>query len=168
MKITTTVNFLQSRWNAFNPREQTLIRRTAIFLGLALLWWVAVAPPIRTLRQAEVQGRSLDVQWETMQNLRAQAQTLQSQPSISHDEALRALDGAVKLRLGTTAQLEVVGERVTITLRNTPADALALWLAQARVNARAMPNEAHLLRSQVNPTGSAAWDGTLVLSLPAQ
>lgn len=168
MKITTTLNLLQSRWNAFNPREQTLIRRTTIFLGLALLWWVAVAPPIRTLRQAEVQRRSLDVQWETMQNLRAQAQTLQSQPSISHDEALRALDGAVKLRLGTTAQLEVVGERATITLRNTPADALALWLAQARVNARAMPNEAQLLRSQGTPAGSAAWDGTLVLSLPAQ
>lgn len=168
MNMTTTRNVLQSRWSALNPREQILIRRTTIFLALALLWWVAVAPPLRTLRQAEVQRRSLDVQWETMQNLQAQAQALQSQPSISHDEALRSLDGAVKLRLGTTAQLEVVGERATVTLRNTPADALALWLAQARVNARATPNEVRLVRSVANPTGPAAWDGTLVMSLPAQ
>jgi general secretion pathway protein M len=54
------------------------------------------------------------------------------------------------------------------------ADALANWLAQARNNARAVPQEAHLTRSanprQGNgaPTPTVRWDGTLVLSLPTR
>lgn len=167
MKITAALIPAQSRWHALDPREQVLIRRAALLVGLALAWWVAVAPPLRTLRQAEVQQRSLDGQWQKMQDLRAQAQALQSQPRISHDDARRALEAAVKQRLGASAQFSVVGDRATVTLRNTPGDALAQWLAQARVNARAMPSEARLVRSTANPTGPAAWDGTLVLSLPA-
>ncbi|HYF43783.1 MAG TPA: type II secretion system protein M, partial [Ramlibacter sp.] len=62
---------------------------------------------------------------------------------------------------GTTARMAVAGDRVTLTLAATPADALAQWLTQARVNARALPTEARLNH---NPAG--AWDGTLVLSLP--
>lgn len=103
-----------------------------------------------------------------MQSLQAQAQALQSQPKIGHDEALRALEASVKQGLGASAQLNVVGDRATVTLRNTPADALAEWLAQARVNARAIPSEARLVRNTSNPTDPAVWDGTLVLSLPAQ
>ena len=57
--------------------------------------------------------------------------------------------------------MAIAGERVTVTLAGTPPDALAQWLGQARVNARALPGEARLTRN-----ASGAWDGTLVLSLP--
>jgi general secretion pathway protein M len=50
---------------------------------------------------------------------------------------------------------------VTVTLAGTQADALAQWLTQARLNARALPREAQLSR---NPAG--LWEGTLQLTLP--
>jgi general secretion pathway protein M len=48
-----------------------------------------------------------------------------------------------------------------VTLTGTGADALAQWLTQARVNARALPGEAHLSRN-----AAGMWEGTLVLTLP--
>ncbi len=167
MKIAEALTPLLARWRVLDQREQTLIRGTALLAGLALIWWVLLAPPLRTLRQVEAQQRSLDAQWQKMQGLRAQAQALQSQPRISRDDALRALQASVKL-LGASAQLSVVGDRATVTLRNTPADALAQWLAQARANAGAIPEEARLMRNPSNPAGLAAWDGMLVLRLPVQ
>ena len=165
MKTPAVLTPLQAWWRALAPREQTLVRAAVMLLGLALLWWGLVAPALRTLRQADAQQRSLEGQWQRMQSLQAQAQALQSQPKISHDEALRALQVSVKQGLDSSVQLNVVGDRATVTLRNTSADSLAQWLAQARINARAIPSEARLVR---NPSEAAAWDGTLVLSLPAQ
>lgn len=167
MKIADAVAPLQARWQALGQREQTLLRSVALLVGLALLWWGLMAPPLRTLQQADAQQRSLDAQWQKMQGLRAQAQALQSQPRISRDDALRALQASVKL-LGASAQLSVVGDRATVTLRNTPADALAQWLAQARANAGAIPDEARLVRNTSSPAGPAVWDGMLVLRLPVQ
>ncbi|UUZ73255.1 type II secretion system protein GspM [Polaromonas sp. P1(28)-8] len=90
MKIADALAPLQARWHALGQREQTLLRSVALLVGLALLWWGLMAPPLRTLRQAEAQQRSLDAQWQKMQGLRVQAQALQSQPRISRDDALRA------------------------------------------------------------------------------
>jgi general secretion pathway protein M len=183
---------VRARWAALAPREQTLVSSAAAIVGLALLWWVAIAPALQTLKNAETQRRTLDAQWQTMQGLQIQAQALLSQPSITQSDALRALESSVKQALGATAQLSVVGDRATLTLRGTPADALAQWLAQARVNARALPSEARLVRAtaaaapvaapaSVAKPGSAApavspvtadavplWNGSLVLSLPPQ
>ena len=175
MKLPAAFSPLQARWQTLDAREQTLIRGAALVVGLALVWWVLVAPPLNTLRQADALQRSLDAQAQKMQSLQAQAQALQSQPKLSRDDALRALDVSIKQRLGPGAQLNIQGDRVTVALKNTPADALAQWLVQARVNARAIPSEARLVRSG-NPAppatpGSrapAAWDGTLVLILPSQ
>lgn len=173
----------RARWGALAPREQTLIGGAAAVVALALVWWVAVAPALQTLKNAETQRRTLDVQWQTMQSLQNQAQALLSQPSITQRDALRALESSVKQGLGATAQLSVVGDRATVTLRGTSADALAQWLAQARVNARALPSEAKLVRAvALSPgVGGAAavttavaadavpvWSGSLVLSLPPQ
>ena len=101
--------------------------------------------------------------------------------------------------LGANAQMQVAGgsagDGVLVTLGGTPPDALVQWLSQARGNARAVPREVHLTRSQVSvarpiaftpaaapgampglvPAPAAAasgptrarWDGTLVMSLPA-
>ena len=156
------------RWNALNQRQKTWLRAAVILLGLILLWSVLIAPALRTLRQAEAQQRGLDVQLQKMQGLQAEAQALQSQRKISYEDARRALDASVAHYFGASAQLNVVGERASMTLRNAPADELSLWLAQARVEARAIPSEARLTRSAANPAGPPTWDGTLVLSLPPQ
>lgn len=159
---------LQARWRALDAREQTLLASAAVLIGLALLWWLLIAPPLQTLRQADAQQRSLDAQLQKMQTLQAQAQALISQPKINREDALRALEASVKQRLGVSAQINTVGDRATVTLRNTPADALSQWLTQARVNARAIPADVRLTRNVSTPGGLAAWDGTLVLALPAQ
>ena len=159
---------VRTRWQALHPRERNLVLAAATVVVLALLWWAGIAPALQTLRQAEVQQRRLDAQWQQMQVLAAEAQALQARPKTRRDEAVRALEASVKQGLGPGAQLSVVGERATVTLKNVPAAALGPWLAQARANARAIPGEARLVRSASSAgAGGASWDGTLVLNLPA-
>jgi general secretion pathway protein M len=156
-----TTAMLKARWEALRPREQAMVAAAVLVTGLALVWLVAIGPALSTLRNAEEQRRAVDAQLQHMRALQSQAQALQSQPKLGYDEALRLLEQSVRQRLGTTARMVVAGERVNITLTGTAPDALAQWLTQVRVNARALPSEARLSR---NPGG--LWEGTLVLTLP--
>jgi len=81
---------------------------------------------------------------------------------MNRDDALRALEGSVRT-LGPGARLVAAGEGATLTVNGASGDALARWLAQARLDARAQASEARLTR---NPQGQ--WDGTVVLALPAR
>ncbi|XAH22701.1 type II secretion system protein GspM [Xylophilus sp. GW821-FHT01B05] len=187
---------LLARWRALAPRERSLVRIAAIAVALALLWWVLLAPALRTLQATEVRRNALDAQQQRLMALKAEAERLKSQPRASYDESLRALEASVRDGLGGTGRLSVVGERATVTLRGTPADTLAAWLDQARANARALPQEARLARASAEtraparpglparpdfsqntpvvtaPAVAAAddtdarWDGTVVLALP--
>lgn len=160
---------LQTPWDTLAPRERRSMLAALALVAAALLWWTALGPALQTLRAAEARHRSLDAQLQTMRSLQAEAQALQSQPKLGFDDALRAVETAVKADLRGTAQLTVQGERVTVTLKNAQAEALARWLAQVRINARALPAEARLARSP-GAAGAAApvasWDGSLVLVLP--
>ena len=179
----TQPSALQDRWKALAPREQNLVLAAGTVVALALLWWVAVAPALGTLRAAPARHAALDAQLQRMQSLQAEAQQLQATPATSPGDAVGALRTALTQRLGNTAQLNVAGNRATVTLKGASADALAQWLAQARSNARATPLEARLTRSAAPaaaaPAGNAPvtlgstpvamprWDGTVVLALPA-
>jgi len=188
----TLAQQLEARWQAWwpelAPREQRLIGGAAALVALALLWWIALAPALRTLAAAPAEHTRLDTQLQQMQALQAQARTLQSQPRASRDDAVRALESSVRQNFGADAQLQPAagGDAVGLSVRGAPAAALGGWLAQARSNARAIPREVHLTRSPAAATpapasarGSAAsadgggaaptvrWDGTLVMGLPA-
>jgi general secretion pathway protein M len=154
---------LRQRWSALARREKLMVEAAAAVVALALVWMVAIGPALSTLRSADEQRRQLDSQLLRIMSLQAQAQSLQSQPKQSYDEALKHLELSVRQGLGTGARMSIQGERVTVTLTGIAPDVLAQWLAQARVNARAIPAEAHLLRN-----GSGTWDGNLVLTLPAR
>lgn len=155
------VDLARQRWRALPPRERSAIALAAIVVGLAVLWWIALAPALATLRGAPEQHRLLDAQLIHMRALQAQARTLQAQPRTNIADGPRLLEASVRERLGDTAQLVVAGERATLTLSSASGDALAQWLTQARANARAMPAEARLNRNT-----NGLWDGTLVLTLP--
>ena len=172
---------LKARWQAMAPREQNLVLAAGGLIALALLWWVALAPALTTLRAAPARHAELDTQLQRMQSLQTEAMQLQATPRSTPGDAVGALRTALTQRLGATAQLNVVGDRATVTLKGAPADALAQWLAQARSNARATPVEARLARSTAaaaapnaaapvtlgNPVAAMPrWDGTLVLVLP--
>ncbi|WP_298214386.1 type II secretion system protein GspM [Acidovorax sp.] len=169
---------LQERWKALAPREQNLVLAAGALVALALLWWVAIAPALATLRAAPARHAALDAQLQRMHSLQAEAQQLQAAPASPPGDTTGALRSALTQRLGNTAQLNVAGDRATITLKGASADALAQWLAQARSNARATPLEARLTRSAAAaapaapatlgsaPIAMPRWDGTLVLALP--
>lgn len=153
---------VRQQWQALPARQRTLVGVAAGLLAGALAWWLLVQPALLTLRNAPAQHQSLDAQLRHMRVLQAQAQAMQALPRQNPEDARRALETSVQA-LGAGARLQVAGERATLTLTAVAADALADWLDQARINARALPSEARLAR---NAAGS--WDGTLVLSLPAR
>jgi general secretion pathway protein M len=147
-----------------SSRERNAVTLAAWVIGLGLLWWLAVAPAIDTLRQAPARHARLDAQLGQMQRMAATAESLRGQSSAQppgRDEVLRALETATT-PLGSTAQLSVLGDRATLTLRNTSPDALAQWLAQVRINARLLPVDSQINREP----GSPGWNGTVVLTGP--
>ena len=178
---------LRAHWLALAPREQALVRGAAMLVAAALLWWLALAPALQTLRSAPARHAVLDAQLQRMLALQGEAERLKGAPRADPDNAARALQTAVTERLGTSARMALLGDRATVTLKGTPAGALAPWLAQVRSNAKSVPQEVHLVRATAPPVSAAApvlatapaapvaaaaapatarWDGTLVLALP--
>jgi len=181
---------LQVRWTALALRERRMIAAALSLVALVLLWWIVLAPALRTLAAAPAQHAQLDAQLQQMATLQERAKALQSQPRLARDDALRALETSVRQGLSNSGQLMTgggaAGDVATVTVRPTAAGALAQWLAQARGNAHAVPREAHLSRVAAAtaptpaPTAAAAardsrpseppqirWEGTVVMTLPA-
>jgi general secretion pathway protein M len=169
---------LQARWAALEARERRLVAAAVALVALALLWWIALAPALRTLAAAPAEHAQLDAQLQQMATLQNRAKALQSQPRLARDDAMRALETSVREGLGPNAQLMAAGgDGATVTLRAASANSLAQWIAQARGNAHAVPREAHLTRASAAPPATAGsrdaqppqvrWEGTLVMALPA-
>ncbi len=154
-----------SAWLAgLSARERRMVLAAAAIVGLGLLWWVAIAPAWQTLRAAPARHAALDAQLARMQQLAQQAEALRAQSSAAapgRDDALRALEAATA-GLGGNAQINVIGERATLALRQTDPAALAQWLQQVRSNARLLPVESQLTRD----AASGGWTGTLVVAGP--
>lgn len=154
---------VQPTWARLAPRERLAVAAAASVVGLALLWWLGVAPALATLRQAPAQHLQLDAQLAQMRQMAATAEGLRGQnTALSPASARGALEQATTATLAGTAQLQVQGDRATVTLRGTPPDALAQWLAQVRINARVVPVQADLQNSGT----PAGWSGQLVLAGP--
>lgn len=166
------MNALKLWWTKLAAREQRWISIAAWLVGLAVVWWLGLAPAIKTLRAAPAQHAAADAQLQAMRAQAAQAKDLRGQRAISYDEALRNLEGSVKKTLGTGANLAINDTRANLSMKNVNADALAVWLNQARIDARAVPSEARITRSTPASASSTAtvtsWDGTIVLNLPAR
>ncbi|QSI29094.1 type II secretion system protein M [Variovorax sp. RKNM96] len=172
---------LKARWAALAMRERQMVGAAIALVALALLWWIALAPALRTLAAAPAEHAQLDAQLQQMATLQNRAKALQSQPRLARDEALRSLETSVREGLGVNnAQLMTAGgDGATVTLRATPASTVAQWLAQARGNAHAVPREVHLTRAPATPPAPGSkdkdapqlpqvrWEGTVVMALPA-
>ncbi len=160
----TRTQQLRAHWAALAPREQSLVLAAAAIVGLALLWWLLLAPALAQLRASPARHAAVNAQLQQMLSLQAEAQRLKEVPRPQPGEALRTLQASMPRQLSPATQLQAVGDRVTITLKAVPAESLAQWLAQVRSTSRATPVEARLVRAgTATPT---LWDGTLVLALP--
>ena len=151
---------LQAMWDQLAGRERLAVSLAAGVVCLALLWWLALAPALLTLRTAPAQHRALDASLEQMRAVQQQVQSMRGQAKLAPDDALRTLELTVRRRLGAAVRFTVVADRATIALEGTAPEVLADLLMQARVNARAVPLEARLTRN-----AAGTWDGSLVLQL---
>jgi general secretion pathway protein M len=151
---------VQPRWQAMASRERLGVTLALGALALLLLWSIAVAPALATLRQTPTALAALDAQLSQMRTLAAESQELRKQPALPAGQAEAALRSATE-RLGGSARLSLLGERATITFTAVDGSALLAWLGEARSAARAKPIEAQLTRS------GTAYNGSVVLSLPA-
>ena len=175
----------QSRWQGLNARERLLV---SVLLGLFGVWLfvsIAISPALRTLNASESQRAEVAQQVVQMRALQQRAQELQRTKPLSRDESLRSLQSITPT--GNPAlQMTIQGDRVMVQLKNLSASQLATWLAQARSNAQALPDEVHISRSAtssvsastsvsalsgVNATSNStnattAWDGQIILRLP--
>lgn len=154
---------LQGRWSGLSSSEKKWVWLALVLLLGAFLWLVVLAPSIATLRSAGAQARVLDAQLARMRVLQLDAAVLQKQPVQKYDEALRALTSATNSTLGSSAKLEVIGDRASVTLKDSSADGVAQWLTDARASARAVPIDARLSRSSL--PGAPRWSGVIVMSL---
>ncbi len=154
---------VQARWQQVSRREQRLLLLAIGLVGLALLWWLALAPAWAVLKNADDQHRALELQWQHMQRLQAQAKALQALPTLDAADSRRALEASLKA-LGAAVQLSPQVDRMLITVKGLEAQALAQWLASVRQNAHLLPTEARLNRA----SSAGLWDGTLVFTLPSQ
>jgi general secretion pathway protein M len=173
----------QAAWAQRSPRERLWLTLAGVVMAGALLWQVGLAPALSTWREAPERQARLDQQTRQMLSLQAQARPLQKTTAIPRTQASRWLEGSVGEALGAGARIQVQGDRATLTLQAAPAAELALWLAQAREQAQALPVQAQLQQAPVDPIAQAKgknavmrpapsqdtgarWRGTVVLSLP--
>lgn len=154
----------KARWAALSARDRAVLQLGGAVIGLAMLWWILLAPALLTLRGAAQQHQRLDAQLQRMQALQLQAQALQKRPQTAPANAANALEQSVRQQLGANAQLQIQGNLATVSIQNLPAEMLAQWLTQVRLHAHATVSQARL---KCNPAVSpATWSGSVVLSLP--
>lgn len=166
MSLTSALAPLQARWARLPGREKNGVRLSVLLILSFLLWQLSIKPSLATLRTADAQARALGAQLQAMQALQLRAQAVQKQPALGLDEAVRALSAATQQTLGASGQMVVAGERASITVKNASPDALAEWLAQARLNARSALIEARIVHAST--PGGIVWNGVLVMGLPAR
>lgn len=154
-------------WRGLAGRERALVGVAGFLVGAAVCWWVALAPALATIRMAAVQMPRLEFDIREMQGMRVQAQALTAQSRLTPQETRRQLESSVSQTLGAAAQLQVNGDRATVTLKGVTSEALAQWLVQTRANARLVPVEARLTRNVgTGATTAVSWDGNVMLVLP--
>jgi general secretion pathway protein M len=150
----------RQRWLAMAPRERRVATVAAWLIGLALVWFVAVAPAWRSVATATDRLDQLDKQLQEMQRLAAEATTLRTLPPVGSLQSQSALKAATDA-LGPAGRLVLGGERATVTFTNATGAQLRDWLAEARSAARVRPIEANLTR------GAQGYSGTIIVQMPA-
>lgn len=150
----------QARWQALAPRERRLLTIAGALALVTLLWFVAIAPAWRTLREVPPQREALEAQLQQMQGLAAEALALRAVPPVPPDQAQAALAAAAE-RLGAQGKLVPQGaQRAVLTLQGAGSGQLAAFLGEARAGARARVVEATLTQS-----GPGSYDGSLILAV---
>lgn len=153
-------NALQTVWSRWSTRERRAVSLALTVVLLSVLWWVALAPALRTLAKAPAEHQAMDQKIQQLNGIAQEAALLRAATPLQAAEATAALQATVKNRLGPQTDIKVAEGSATVTLKGVSTDALTQWLTEARTGAHAKPNQAQLRQT---PSG---WDGTITLTLP--
>lgn len=148
---------------ALAPRERNMVLAAAIVVGLAVLWWVLLAPALATLARVQAARPGMDAQWQQLMSLQQEAKALQAQPRIANAQARQALEASVKTSFGAAAKLQWVGDRANVTLTGANGATIAQWLTRARTDARAVPVQSRLTRAAGD---EILWNGLISVEVP--
>lgn len=150
---------LSAAWAARNPRERSMLLLAGAVVGAYLLWAVALAPALRTVRSTPAKLDLADAQLQAMQRLAAEATELRATPPLPADQSQAVLTAAAS-RLGDKVKLSVQGQRAVLTVTGMPADELAAWIAEVRAAART-----RVVESQLSRTPQGLYAGSVVLAI---
>lgn len=156
----------RSRFKALPDKDRQRLKYLALGLFLSLLWFWNMAPALKTYREAPLQLAQLELQSQNLKSLQTQALALQKAPRMNAQNASAVLQQTATEILGSSAKLNLEAGRATVNLTPTSADALAQFLATARIKAYALPVEAKLQKTKT--ADQELWRGTLILSFPTQ
>jgi general secretion pathway protein M len=149
----------RQRWQALAPRERRIAGWLGWAVALGLLWFVGVAPALRSVNSATARLDQLDGQLQQMQRLAGEATAFRASPPVGGLQAQAALKTATDA-LGTAGKLQLGGDRATVTFTNATGTQVRDWLAEARSAARTRPVEANLTR------GPQGYSGTVIVQMP--
>ncbi len=172
MKQHALFSTLGHAWLQRPVRERRLLVLAAMLLTALLVWRLGVAPALSTWQVAAQRQAELDLQTRQMLQLQLQAQQLQTSVRLPRQQALTLLERSAAQLLGPGARLTVQADVLRLSLSAAPAEGLALWLAQAREQALALPQSARLERLSAPPAAGGeraptevSWRGELALRL---
>ena len=146
-------------WQQLAPRERQMLVGAAIVLVVFVVWLIAVAPALRTLRETPPELDRLELQLQQMQIAAGESETLRGASPVPAMQAADALRAATE-RLGGKGKIQIQGDRATLTFTGVQFGTLRTWLGEARSGARARPVEAQLLKA------AGGYNGSISLTLP--
>ncbi len=149
----------QAQWASMSTSERRLLTVVAWLAGITLLVMLGVRPAWRSLQTVPTQIQAVEAELSVMRQQADEAQTLRQRPPVPPVQAEASLQAATA-RLGESARLSRQGDRSVLSFQGVSGEALAVWLEEVRVGARARPLEAEW---QQGPDGG--YQGTVTLSL---
>jgi general secretion pathway protein M len=152
------MNSAQQWFAARSPREQLGLQAAAALLGVCVFWQIGVAPALQVWRSSQTQQAKLDQQLADMQAWQQEAQQLQQQIAAAPPDSLHSLQ-TLAATLGPSTQVQPQADQFHIQFKDAAPQALAEFITQARLQARAKPVQAHWQAHQ------GRWEGQLVLTV---
>lgn len=149
----------QAQWSGMSASERRLVTVAAWLAGLTLVVMVGLRPAWRTLQTVPTQMQAVEAELVLMRQQAAEAQALRQRPPVPPVQAEASLQAATS-RLGAAARLSRQGDRAVLSFQGVSGEALAAWLEEVRVGARARPLEAAWQRG-----ADGAYQGSVTLSL---
>lgn len=151
----------RQQWLSMSASERQLLVAAAWLAGLTLLVMVGLRPAWRTLQTVPAQMQAVEAELSVMRQQAAEVQTLRQRPPVPPVQADASLQSATA-RLGASAGLSRQGDRAVLSFQGISGEALAGWLEDVRVGARARPLEAEWTQD-----AAGTYRGSVTVSLGA-